>query len=141
MSQYQYPALENSDGIRFIFKVFSAIAIFIAIMGLMGLSQYNNNRRTKEVGIHKVMGAQTGTVVKVLLSEFIKLVVLSNLVALPLAYLALRKVFQFFSYSVTLKPLVFVSIFGLLVLFALLTVGLHALKSARANPVESLRYE
>ena len=73
--------------------------------------------------------------------EFMKLVVISNLVALPLAYLGLWKVFQFFSYSIELKPMVFVAVFVLSVIFALFTVGFHALKTARSNPVNSLRYE
>lgn len=138
---YEDGFMDNSDGVELIFKLFSVIAIFIAIMGLIGLSQYNNTRRTKEVGIHKVMGAQTGSVVKLLLAEFMKLVVLSNLVALPLAYVGLWKLFQLFSYSVDLNLMVFIVVFGLSVLFSLFTVGFHALKTARSNPVKSLRYE
>lgn len=138
---YEYGALSNADGIKVLFLVFSAVAIFIAVMGLIGLSQFNNSRRTKEVGIHKAMGAQTGTVVRLLLTEFIKLVVLSNLVALPLAWLGLRKLFQFFSSSVELKIQVFLVIFMLSILFSLFTVVLQAWKTARANPVKSLRYE
>ncbi|MCK5067565.1 MAG: ABC transporter permease [Bacteroidales bacterium] len=141
VSNYEYAALENADGIKLIFKVFSAVAIFIAIMGLIGLSLFNNSRRTKEVGIHKVMGAQTGSVVKLLFSEFMKLVVLSNLLALPLAYLSLWKLFQFFNYSVELKITVFVTVFVLSVVLSLFTVLFHAWKTARANPVKSLRYE
>jgi putative ABC transport system permease protein len=141
VSNYEYAALESSEGIKLIFKIFSAVAIFIALMGLIGLSQFNNTRRTKEVGIHKVMGAQTGSVVNLLLSEFIKLVVISNLVALPLAYLALWKLFQFFNYSIKLKITVFVTVFFLSVLFSLFTVLFLAWKTARANPVKSLRYE
>jgi putative ABC transport system permease protein len=110
-------------------------------MGLIGLSQFNNSRRTKEIGIHKVMGAQTGSVISMLLSEFIKLVILSNLVALPLAYLGLRKLFEYFSYSTDLKIPVFAVIFVLSVLLALVTVMFHALRTARTNPVKSLRYE
>jgi putative ABC transport system permease protein len=124
-----------------IFKIFSAVAIFIAIMGLIGLSIFNNNRRTKEVGIHKVMGAETGSVLNLLLSEFMKLVVLSNLVALPLAYLGLWKLFQFFSYSIDLNILIFVLVFVLSVFFSLLTVLYHAWRTARTNPVNCLRYE
>jgi putative ABC transport system permease protein len=141
VSRYEYPALRSSTGIKLIFKTFSAVAIFIAIMGLIGLSQFNNSRRTKEVGIHKVMGAQNRSVMNLLLSEFIKLVVLSNLIALPMAYLGLWKLFQFFNYSIKLKLTVFVSVFFLSVLFSLLTVMFHAWKTARANPVDSLRYE
>jgi len=141
VSNYEYEALQNTDSIKLIFRIFSAIAIFIAIMGLIGLSQFNNSRRIKEVGIHKVMGAQTGSVIRLLLYDFIKLVILSNLVALPLAYLVLWKLFQYFSYSIDLKILVFVIVFVLSVLLALATVLFHALRTARSNPVNSLRYE
>jgi ABC-type antimicrobial peptide transport system permease subunit len=138
---FKFGVLENSDGISIIFKVFAAVAIVIAIMGLIGLSLFNNNRRTKEVGIHKVMGAQTESVMNLLLSEFMKLVILSNLVALPLAYLVLWKLFQYFSYSTELKFTVFVMVFILSVLLSLFTVANHAWRTARANPVDSLRYE
>jgi len=141
VSNYEYAALENAGGIKMMFKIFSAVAIIIAIMGLIGLSLFNNNRRTKEVGIHKVMGAETGSVLKLLLSEFMKLVVLSNLVALPLAYLGLWKLFQFFSYSIDLKILIFVLVFVLSVFFSLFTVLYHAWRTARTNPVNCLRYE
>lgn len=141
VSNYEYEALENAGGIKMIFKIFSAVAIFIAVMGLIGLSIFNNNRRTKEVGIHKVMGAETGSVLNLLLSEFMKLVVLSNLVALPLAYLGLWKLFQFFSYSIDLKISIFVLVFVFSVLFSMLTVLYHAWRTARTNPVNCLRYE
>jgi ABC-type antimicrobial peptide transport system permease subunit len=141
VSNFKYAMLENADGVSVLFKLFAAIAIFIAIMGLIGLSLYNNSRRTKEVGIHKAMGAHTGSVMSLLLSEYMKLVILSNLVALPLAYLGLWKLFQFFSSSTELKIPVFVIVFVLSVLFSLVTVIYHAWRTARTNPVNSLRYE
>lgn len=141
VSNYEYGVLSNADGIKVMFLVFSGVAIFIAIMGLIGLSQFNNSMRTKEVGIHKAMGAQTGSVVRLLLTEFIKLVLLSNLVALPLAWLGLWKLFQFFSYSVELKIQVFLTVFVLSMLFSLFIVVFQAWKTARSNPVDSLRYE
>lgn len=141
VSNYKYGVLENADGVSIVFKVFSGIAIFIAVMGLIGLSLFNNNRRTKEVGIRKAMGAHTGSILNLLLSEFLKLVILSNLVALPLAYLGLWKLFQYFSYATELKVPVFIIVLILSVLFSLVTVTYHALKTARANPIDSLRYE
>lgn len=141
VSNYKYGVLENSDGVSVVFKVFSGVAIFIAIMGLIGLSLFNNSRRTKEVGIRKAMGAHTGSIMNLLLSEFLKLVILSNLVALPLAYLGLWKLFQYFSYSTDLKIPLFVIVFILSVIFSLVTVTYHAWKTARANPIDSLRYE
>lgn len=141
ISNYSFAMLQNSDGINMIFKLFSFIAIFIAVMGLIGLSIFNNSRRTKEVGIRKVVGAHTGSVVRLLLSEFMKLVILSNLLALPIAYLGLWKLFQYFSYSTPLKVHIFVLVFILSLLFSMATVMYHAWRTARANPVDSLRYE
>jgi putative ABC transport system permease protein len=141
IKNYKYQMLEGSQGINFVFKLFSFTAIFIAVMGLIGLSLFNSNRRTKEVGIRKVNGAHTGVIMKLLLSEFIKLVALSNLIALPLAYLILWKLLQFFSYSIDLKIMVFILVFILALIFSLITVCYHAYKTARSNPVNSLRYE
>jgi len=138
---YNFAMLVSANEISKVFKIFSAIAIFIAIMGLIGLSLFNNNRRTKEVGIHKAMGAHTGSVLSLLLSEFMKLVILSNLLALPLAYLGLWRLFQFFSYSTELEIPVFILVFFISVLFSLFTVMYHAWRTARSNPVDSLRYE
>jgi putative ABC transport system permease protein len=138
---FDYVMLGNDEGIKLVFRLFSCIAIFIAIMGLIGLSQFNNSRRTKEVGIRKAMGAHSVSVVRLLLSEFMRLVILSNLVALPLAYLGLWKLFQYFSYSTPLKVHVFLIVFVLAMILSMGTVIYHAWRTARANPVNSLRYE
>lgn len=141
ISNYSYEALENSDGIILIFKIFSILTIFIAVIGLVGLSLYNNSRRTKEVGIRKAMGAHSGIITRLLLSEFMRLVVLSNLVALPLAYLVMRRILQFFNYSVDMQVQVYALVFLLSLVVSLLTVLIQACRTARMNPVESLRYE
>jgi len=141
VSDYTYEALENSDGIMLVFRIFAFLTILIAIMGLVGLSIFNSNRRTKEVGIRKAMGAHKGNIMKLLLSEFMKLVILSNLIALPAAYLVMKRILQIFSYSVDLKVQVFILAFLLSVLVSLVTVVFHAYRVARMNPVNSLRYE
>ncbi len=141
VSDYEYPALQNSDGLQLIFNLFSAIAIFIALMGLIGLSYYNSTRRTKEVGIRKAMGAHTSMIMQLLLSDFIKLVVLANMIALPASYFIVRRLLQIFSYSIELKVTTFLLVFLLSVFVALITVSFHAFRAARSNPVESLRYE
>jgi putative ABC transport system permease protein len=141
VSDYEYDALQNGDGIKFIFILFSLIAIFIAVMGLIGLSVFNNSSRTKEVGIRKAMGAHTGIIMKLLLTDFMKLVVLSNLIGMPLAYLILNKMLQIFSYRIDLKVSIFILVFLLSVFLSLATVVFHAFLTARSNPVNSLRYE
>jgi len=117
------------------------MAIFIAVIGVSGLSIFNNSRRTKEVGIRKVMGAQTGGIMRMLLSEFIKLVMLSNMIGLPAAYLISKRLLRIFNYSIKLDASVFTIVFLLSVLLSLATVSYHAFRTARSNPVNSLRYE
>ena len=87
------------------------------------------------------MCAHSGTVVQWLLSDFLKLVVISNMIALPAAYLIMRRILQFFSYSIQLKPAVFFLVFAASLLLSLFTVSIHAVRTARSNPVNSLRYE
>lgn len=141
VSNYRYEALESAEGIKFITILFSILAILIAAMGLIGLSLHNSNSRTKEVGIRKAMGANTEMIMRLLLSDFVKLVILSNLIGIPLGYLIIRKLFQLFSYRVDIQATVFIVVFILSVVLALVTVTFHALRTARANPVNSLRYE
>jgi putative ABC transport system permease protein len=141
VSDYKYDALENADGIKFVFKLFSVVAIFIALMGIIGLSVFNHNRRTKEIGIRKTLGAQTGSIMTLLLSDFVRLVALSNLIGITASYFIIRKILQIFSYSVRLEASVFILVFLFSLLLSMVTVSLLAIRTARANPVDSLRYE
>lgn len=141
VSEYEYDMLQGSEGIKILLLVFTVIAIFIAIMGLVGLSLYNIGKRTKEVGIRKAMGAASRSILGSLVSEFLVLVVISNAIAIPASILVLDKTFTIFYYRVELAPIVFVLVFLLSVAVTMLTVMYHALRIARANPVKSLRYE
>jgi ABC-type antimicrobial peptide transport system permease subunit len=141
VSEYEYEAMESADGIRLVFNLFSAIAVFIALMGMIGLSLHDSARRTKEVGIRKAMGAQTGTIMQLLLSDFLKLVVISNLIALPVSYLIVRRILQFFSYSIELRLGIFLLVLMISLIISMATVSIHAWRTARSNPVNSLRYE
>jgi len=141
VSEYDYDMLDDAEGLRFLFRLFSVVAILIAIMGVIGLSVFNHNRRTREVGIRKAMGAQNGVILRLLLTDFIKLVVLSNILGITASYLIVRKILQFFSYAVEIQASVFVTVFLLSLLLTVLTVSALAFKAARSNPVDSLRYE
>ena len=141
VSDFEYEALESGDGIGFMFRLFSVVAVFIAAMGLLGLSLYNNSKRTKEVGIRKAMGAHSGIILKLLLSDFMRLVTLSNLIGMTASYFIVRRLLQIFSYRVEIKPSVFLLVFFLSLLFSLATVAFLAFRTARSNPVDSLRYE
>jgi len=124
-----------------LFKVFSALALFVACLGLFGLSVFAAERRIKEIGIRKALGASVGSICLLLSGTFLRWVAAANVVALPLAYLAMRKWLQNFAYHTRIGAATFAAA-GLLVLaFAAVTVGYQALRSARENPVDSLRYE
>ncbi|MFQ5602562.1 MAG: ABC transporter permease [bacterium] len=119
----------------------SLLAIFVACLGLFGLVSFTAERRTKEVGIRKVLGASTSSVVLLLSTDFMKWVLLANLIAWPAAWIAVNKWLQNFAYRISIEWWVFALAGGLALVIALLTVSTQAVKAALANPVESLRYE
>ncbi|MDH4033309.1 MAG: FtsX-like permease family protein, partial [candidate division Zixibacteria bacterium] len=120
---------------------FALLAVFIASLGLLGLASFTAEQRTKEIGIRKVLGASVTGVVRLLLREFVILVTIANLVAWPLAWLAMRSWLEEFAYRVDLGISTFVLAGGLALVIAIVTVGSQALRAARANPVDSLKYE
>jgi hypothetical protein len=135
----QMYALEQKMTQLFIYSTF--IAILISCLGLFGLSAYTTIKRTKEIAIRKACGATTLRIVMMLSVEFIKLVLVSNLIAWPLAYLALSYWLRNYAYHLTLTVTPFLASTALALSIALLTVGYQAMKAARANPVDALRYE
>ena len=120
---------------------FAIIAIVIAGLGLFGLSTFAAEKRTKEVGIRKTMGASVASVAFLLSTDFLKLVLFANLLAWPVAWYVMSKWLQDFAYRVSIAWWVFVLASGVTLLIALLTVSAQAIRAALANPVEVLRYE
>ncbi|HYE57614.1 MAG TPA: FtsX-like permease family protein, partial [Rhodothermales bacterium] len=120
---------------------FSLVAVFIACLGLFGLAAFTAERRTKEVGIRKVLGATSARVVLLLSREFAALVAIALLFALPVGYVAMGRWLQGFAYHVDLGPGVFVAAGVLALLVALVTVSLHTIRAANTDPVKALRYE
>jgi putative ABC transport system permease protein len=121
--------------------IFSVLAIFVACLGLLGLVAFVTERRTKEIGIRKVLGASIVEIVALLTSEFVKWVLIANVIAWPVAYFVMNWWLQNFAYRVNLGIWTFV-LSGLLALvIALITVGSHTMKAATANPIKALRYE
>jgi putative ABC transport system permease protein len=124
-----------------VLNIFAGLAIFIACIGLFGLSIYTAKQRTKEIGIRKVLGASVSQVALLLSKDFIMLVAIAILVASPLAWWAANKWLQDFAYRISISGWIFL-ISGLSAIFiALLTVSFQAIKTAVANPVKSLRTE
>ncbi len=124
-----------------LFGVFAAIAIFIACLGLFGLAAYAAERRTKEIGIRKVLGASVTHLVGLLSKDFLALVLISLSVAVPVAYLLMQRWLEGFAYRIELGPGLFVLAGGLALGLALVTVAYHTFRAATADPVKSLRYE
>jgi len=124
-----------------VFQAFALLAIGIACLGLFGLAAFTAERRTKEIGVRKVLGATVTNVVTLLSKDFVKLVLLANLIAWPLAWFAMNKWLQSFAFRVEIQWWVFALAGGLALFIALLTVSTHAIKAALANPVDALRYE
>jgi putative ABC transport system permease protein len=135
----QMYAVEQKMTQLFIYSTF--VAILISCLGLFGLSAYTTVKRTKEIAIRKACGATTIRIVMMLCVEFIKLVLISNLIAWPLAYFGLNYWLKNYAYHAALTATPFLASTALALFIALLTVGYQAIKAARANPVDSLRYE
>jgi putative ABC transport system permease protein len=124
-----------------LFYCFAMLAIFIACMGLYGLASFNAERRTKEIGVRKAMGGTVWSIVVLLTNDFSRLVLLSNLIAWPVAWFVMERWLSNFAYRIDLGPFVFVGS-GLIALsIAWVTVGGTAAKAASQKPVLALRYE
>ena len=124
-----------------IFAIFVGVAIFIACLGLFGLSAFTVERRTREIGVRKVFGARTRDIVRLLLWQFSIPVLIANLIAWPVAWFYLRHWLQGYSYRIALNPLYFLAGGLAALVIAWVTVITHAVMVARANPVHALRYE
>ncbi len=122
-------------------RVFAALAILISCLGLFGLAAYTAERRTKEIGVRKVLGASVSNLAGLLSKDFLKLVLLSCLVAFPLAWLVMNNWLQNFKYRTTINWWIFLIAGIIALLIALITVSFQAIKAAIANPVKSLRTE
>ncbi len=124
-----------------LFDFFTFLSVFIASFGLFGLAVYFTRQRTKEIGIRKVLGATVWEIYRLLSREYVRWVLIANLIAWPAAFLFIRHWLNNFAYQVSFPVGTFFWSTLWLVLIALGTVSLHALKAARSNPVDSLRNE
>jgi putative ABC transport system permease protein len=126
---------------RTLFSAFSLVAIVVAALGLLGLAVFTAERRTREIGVRKVMGASRMDILRFISWQFARPVLIANLVAWPVAWFFMRRWLEGFAYHVDIGVLSFVLASALALLIALVTVTGHALLVARARPVEALRYE
>lgn len=122
-------------------RIFASLAILISCLGLFGLAAFTAERRTKEIGVRKVMGASITGITTLLSKDFLKLVIIAAVVAFPVAWYAMQQWLQQFNYRVTMQAWVFVAAGVLAVIIALLTISFQSVRAARMNPVKSLRNE
>ncbi|MFC2160417.1 ABC transporter permease [Acidobacteriota bacterium] len=122
-----------------VFKYFSAFTVFIACLGLFGLAAFTADRKTKEIGIRKILGATTSSLIQLLSWEFIRWVVLANMISWPIAYYFMRKWLVDFSYKTNISAWIFVTAAVVSISIAIFTVIGQSLKAIRKNPAVSLR--
>jgi ABC-type antimicrobial peptide transport system permease subunit len=122
-------------------RYFAGLAIIISCLGLFGLAAFTAQRRQKEIGIRKVVGATVSNIVLLLSRDFLKLVILSVLIAFPLVWWAMNKWLDAFAYRIPIGVTVFLLAGILILLITLLTISFQAIKAALTNPVKSLRAE
>ena len=122
-------------------KVFATLAIIISCLGLFGLAAYTAERRTKEIGIRKVLGASVSGITSLLSKDFLKLVLVSCVIAFPFAWWMMDNWLLYYQYRIEISWWIFLIAGAAAILIALLTVSFQAIKAAIANPVKSLRTE
>jgi putative ABC transport system permease protein len=132
---------QSEEKTETIIEVFSVLAIFLAGLGLLGLASLKVTQRTKEIGVRKALGATIPDILRLFTKEFLLLVMIGNLIALPISYFVLNKWLQDFAYRTSIGFGIFVITAAVTLLIAFVTVSVQAIRAATANPVESLRYE
>jgi putative ABC transport system permease protein len=146
---YEYKFIEESlheyyvdeERVSMLFRIFTILTIFIAVLGLLGLSSFLTQQRTREIGVRKVMGATSSNIVAMFLQQFSIWVILANIVALPLSYYFMGKWLEDFTYRTHLQIWIFVAALILSLLVAILTVSYRVIIAANTNPSEAVRYE
>jgi putative ABC transport system permease protein len=131
----------NEQRLSRILFSFAVLAVIISCLGLVGLSSFTAEEKTKEIGIRRVLGASPWKIISLFSMNFTKLVIIANAVAWPTAYIVMQRWLQNYAYRTTVGKWVFVLAGGLSLFIALVSVGYQTLRAATANPVKSLRYE
>jgi len=122
-------------------NIFGSFAIVISCLGLLGLALYMAEQRKREISIRKVLGADLKSILVLLNKDFIKLVLISNLIAIPIAYVLLTKWLQTYDYKVSTGLWPYMLAAGISLTIAILTISMQSFKVAKANPVDALKYE
>jgi putative ABC transport system permease protein len=148
-NSFEYFFLEDryndqyKDDKRFgkIVNIFTVLAIIVACLGLIGLSSYTAALRTKEIGIRKVLGASVSNLITILSADFVKLVLAASVLALPIAYFAMNKWLESYTYRITTNWIFFVLPLLAILIISAFTISFQVLKTAMTNPVDTLKNE
>jgi putative ABC transport system permease protein len=132
---------KNEASFRDMFKAFAIFTIFISCLGLFGLSSYTAESRTKEIGIRKSMGAETGKIAVLISQQFLVFVLIGLLISLPVGYFYIKGWLQNFAYHINILPQEFIYTALIAFVVAIVSVSLQAIRAGRMNPADSLRYE
>ena len=122
-------------------RYFGGLAILISCLGLFGLVAFTAERRFKEIGIRKVLGATSGSIIVLLSAEFLRLIALAILLAFPLSWWAMDRWLQGFAYRITISPILFLLAAAAVLLLTLFTISFQSIKAALSNPAARLRAE
>lgn len=141
LSEYYSQQYEGDERFETVFGIFSFLALFVTCLGILGLSSFMVLQRTKEIGIRKVLGAGAANVIFMLSKDFLLLVAIAFLVAFPLSYLGIRRWLESFATRMDLTVWLFLAPLAVVGTITCITICLHVIKAALANPVESLRCE
>jgi ABC-type antimicrobial peptide transport system permease subunit len=132
---------KSEQDISRLLKWATGLAIFISCMGLLGLVMYMTNLRKKEIGVRKVLGASVSNIIAILSRDFVRLVAIAFILAIPIVWWAMHKWLENFAYRTDISWWLFASSGLVMIFVALLTMGTQTFRAARANPVDSLRTE
>ena len=132
---------QNEQRLGKIFIIFTVLSIFIACLGLFGLAAFNAQKRIKEIGVRKVLGASVSQITYRLSFDFLKLVAIAIIVALPLGWLAMNRWLEDFTYRTDIGLGILLAAAIVAIAIALITISYQSIKAAIANPVKSLRTE
>jgi putative ABC transport system permease protein len=148
-NSFEYSFLKDSydsqyrDDARFgrVIGVFTALAIIVSCLGLIGLSSYIAVQRTKEIGIRKIQGASLSSIVSLLSADFLKLVLIASVLSLPIAYFSMENWLSSYAYRITPGVLQFVLPVALVLTIAIVTISFQVLRAATGNPADTLKHE
>lgn len=148
-NSFEYSFLEDNyknqykDDTRFgkVVSIFTLLAIIVSCLGLIGLSSYTAVQRTKEIGIRKVLGASLINIVSILSVDFVRLVLIASILALPIAYFSMQNWLEGYAYRITPNWIQFILPIGIILTVAAVTISFQIMKTAMTNPAETIKYE